>query len=118
EGRGAGVLGSITRVRLCVSRTNQRGREETPEGLIAAAPFSAGGSGEEFANPGALGRIRNGLSAAVLQVRTHAKIKEGFDDFALRIDRRLRAASAASGILHGQMKRGGAGFVPDGRVTA
>ena|SRR5439155_20015658 len=72
--------------------------EEEPRPILS--------SSEQFANPSALSRISNSFSPAVLEVRTHAKDKEGFDDLALGIDRHRCAASAASGILHGQVKRG------------
>jgi len=77
-----------------------------------------GSSSEHRWNPTAPGTIRNALSPAVLKIRTRAKGKERIDDLALRIDRRWRAGSASSGILHGQVKRGGPGFVLDRRVAS
>jgi hypothetical protein len=55
---------------------------------------------------------------AVLQLRAHAKAKELFDDFSLGVDRRGCTGATTTRVLHGEMKRGGPGFVFQGRITA
>src|SRR5439155_11653530 len=43
---------------------------------------------------------------------------ERFDNFSLRTDRRWRARSTSSRVLHREVKRGGPGFILDRRITS
>ena len=73
---------------------------------------------QKFSHPGALRGIQNGLSTAALEPGADPKRKQLFDDLSLRGDCCFRAASAASRILHGQMKGRGPGFVLQRRIAA
>src|SRR5262245_12526997 len=73
---------------------------------------------QSFPYPVAPGAIPNCFSTTGLQPGTEAKGKKLIDDLSLRRDRDRAAAAASPGILHGEMKRRGAGFVFQQRVTA
>jgi hypothetical protein len=69
-----------------------------------------------LANPIAFGPRQDGLSASVLERRTDAEGKKGADDFALRGLSLVGAAAPATGVLDGQMKSGGTGFIFTGDI--
>jgi len=75
-------------------------------------------SRQHFSNPSTLDTIPHALSTAVPKIGAHAKGKELFDNLSLRAYCRWGTCSAMTGVLHGEMKRGGSGFVSRGRVTA
>ena len=73
---------------------------------------------EHFSNPGAPDTIPHAFSIAVLKLAAHAKAKELLDDLSLSVYCHCRARSTAAGVLHGQMKWSGPGFVFQGWVAA
>ena len=68
--------------------------------------------------PTAPGAIQDRFAFAVFERRVEAKRKKLADDLSLGGSRDFRATSTAAGVLHGQVKRGGAGFIFQRRITA
>src|SRR5712671_2156758 len=73
---------------------------------------------EHFSNPGAPDGIPHALSIAALELGAQPQGKELLDDLALRLYGRCRAGSATSGVLHGEVKRCGPGYIFQRWVTA
>src|SRR6266540_4661566 len=94
-----------------------RAAERAPRHSAGASSLG-GDFGEHISNPNAPDTIRHALSTAVLEIGAHAKGKELLDDGSLRTDCGCRARSTTPGVLHGEVKRCGPGFVLQRRVTA
>ena len=82
------------------------------------AGLFGGDSSEYLSNPRALDTICYAFASAVFEVGTHTKGKERFDNLSLRTDRRWRARSTSSSVLHREVKRGGPGLILDHRITS
>src|SRR5262249_51039945 len=68
--------------------------------------------------PSTLGGVTDAFAVGAFEIRADAKSEESLDDLALGTQGFGSAAAAATGVLHGEMERSGAGFVCCGGVAA
>ncbi|MCD6049104.1 MAG: hypothetical protein K0Q55_507 [Verrucomicrobia bacterium] len=73
---------------------------------------------QQFTNPIAFRPFEYRFAFSIQQAGTNALLQKFLDDLVLRGPGVLSAGTTAAGVLHRQMERGGARFVPDGGLTS